>query len=357
MKKQAWLRTAGLASAAAALTLTVTPIGEGFPLDGVTHAEAASPTYQTTENLNLRTGASAEHDAAAIIPKGKHVQVLSKSGSWYEVRYGSKTGYVNSAFLKKAGKPEPVLETYAAVENLNLREGAGMEYGIITEIPKGEKVTYLSKNGKWFKVSYGIHTGYVNAGFLTDDPVKDMKNYPAPSTDTPGTYIDGILIVNKENALPSNYNPGVIPEAEQAVVDMTADAKKQGVEIRTVSAFRSFSYQTGLYDNYVTQYGYAKADTISAKAGHSEHQAGLAFDFAGSSNRGLSTSFAETEEGKWLAANAHKYGFILRYPKGKEHITGYQFEPWHFRYLGTEQAGKVKNSGKTLEEFLNINLK
>ncbi|MGK7376311.1 D-alanyl-D-alanine carboxypeptidase family protein [Planococcus sp. 1R117A] len=354
MKKQSWVKSAGLASAAAALTFAVTPIGEGFPLNGVTHAEAASPTYQTTENLNLRTGASAEHDVVAIIPKGEHIQYISKSDAWYKVRYGSETGFVNPAFLKKADKLEPVLKTYAALENLNLREGAGTEYGIITEIPKGEKVTYLSKNGKWLKVSYGIHAGYVNADFLTDDPVKDMENYPAPSTDTPGTYIDGILVINKENALPSDYNPGVIPEAEQAAADMTADAKKQGIEIRTVSAFRSFSYQTGLYDNYVNQYGSAKANTISAKAGHSEHQAGLAFDFAGTSNTGLSKSFADTQEGQWLAANAHKYGFILRYPEGKEHITGYQFEPWHFRYLGSEHAVKVKNSGKTLEEYLGV---
>ncbi|WKA57739.1 D-alanyl-D-alanine carboxypeptidase family protein [Planococcus shenhongbingii] len=354
MKKQTWLRTAGLASAAAALTLAVAPIGEGFPMNGITHAEAASLAYQTAENLNLRTGASAEHDVVTIIPKGEQVQLLSKSGSWYEVRYGTETGFVNSAFLKKAEELEPVLKTYAALENLNLREGARTESGIITEIPKGETVTYLSKTGKWFEVSYGIHTGYVNADFLTDDPVKDMGNYPAPSTDTPGTYIDGILVINKENALPSDYNPGVIPEAEQAVADMTANAKKQGIEIRTVSAFRSFSYQAGLYDNYVNQHGSAKADTISAKAGHSEHQAGLAFDFGGTSNTGLNKSFADTQEGQWLAANAHKYGFILRYLEGKEHITGYQFEPWHFRYLGSEQAEKVKHSGKTLEEYLNI---
>ena len=356
MKNQSWLRKAGLASAAAALTLTVAPLGQGFPFNPLTQAEAAAHTYQTIENLNLRTGASPETGVVAIIPKGAQVELISTSGSWVEVRYGAKTGYVNSKFLKKTGQ-QPVLKNFVTIDKLNLREGAGVEYSVITEIPMGETVKLLSGNGSWVEVSYGNQRGYVNSAYLKEAKAPaENTEYPAPSIETPGTYIDGMLIVNKEFALPSDYNPGVVPEAEQAASDMLRDAKQHGLSIQTVSAFRSFSYQAGLYENYVNRYGAAQADTISAKAGHSEHQAGLAFDFGSSTNAGLSQSFADTEEGQWLAENAHQYGFILRYPEGKEHITGYQFEPWHFRYLGSENAEKVKNSGQTLEEYLEISV-
>lgn len=356
MKNQSWLRKAGLASAAAALALTVTPLGEGLPFNQTIQAEASTNTYQTIENLNLRSGVSAETGVVTIIPKGAQVELVSKSGSWVEVRYGAETGYVNPKFLAKSEEQKTAAQNYSTIDKLNLREGAGVKYGIIAEIPEGETVRLISGKSGWVEVSYGNQTGYVNSAYLkaVKAPAEKAEKYPAPSAETPGTYIDGILIVNKEYALPSDYSPGVVPEAEQAVSDMLEEAKDQGLSIKTVSAFRSYSYQAGLYDNYVNRYGQAQADTVSAKAGHSEHQAGLAFDFGSTSNTGLSKSFADTAEGQWLADNAHKYGFILRYPEGKEHITGYQYEPWHFRYLGAENAEKVKDSGKALEEYLEL---
>lgn len=356
MKNQSWLRKAGLASAAAALALTVTPLGEGLPFNHTIQAEASTHTYHTIENLNLRSGASVDTAVVTIIPKGAQVELVSKSGSWVKVRYGAETGYVNPKFLAKLEVQKPAAQNYRTVDKLNLREGAGVKYGIITEIPEGGTVKLISGKTNWVKVSYGNQTGYVNSAYLEaiKAPTEKAEKYPAPSIETPGTYIDGILIVNKEYALPSDYNPGVVPEAEQAVSDMLEEAKEQGLSIKTVSGFRSYSYQAGLYDNYVNRYGKAQADTVSAKAGHSEHQAGLAFDFGSTSTTGLSKSFADTAEGQWLADNAHKYGFILRYPEGKEHITGYQYEPWHFRYLGAENAEKVKDSGKALEEYLEL---
>ena len=115
------------------------------------------------------------------------------------------------------------------------------------------------------------------------------------------------------------------------------------------SAFRSYDYQNTLYNNYVSWYGKEQADTFSARAGYSEHQTGLAIDV-----NTIDDSFAYTPEAVWLAQHAHEYGFIIRYPKGKESITGYQYEPWHIRYLGIETATAVYNSGLTLEEYLGI---
>lgn len=163
------------------------------------------------------------------------------------------------------------------------------------------------------------------------------------------TYINGILIANKTYPLPSTYNPGVDPAANAALQEMFAAARLEGLELFVKSGFRSYSTQKSLYNGYVRRDGAAAADRYSARAGHSEHQTGLAFDI----NRAHS-SFAGSPEANWLAANCYKYGFIIRYPEGKEAITGYIYEPWHVRYLGVETATAVYNSGLCLEEYLGI---
>ncbi len=166
------------------------------------------------------------------------------------------------------------------------------------------------------------------------------------------TYIDGILIVNKTYELPADYNPGVQPEAQAAFDRMQKAAWAEGLNIWIASGFRSYEYQSGLYDRYVNRSGKAEADRYSARPGHSEHQTGLAFDL-----NSIENSFADTAEGKWVAEHCHEYGFIIRYPKGSESITGYIYEPWHIRYLGEEKAESVYNSGLTLEEYLGITSK
>ena len=163
------------------------------------------------------------------------------------------------------------------------------------------------------------------------------------------TYVEGILIVNKEYSLPKDYNPGENKEAADQLYLMRMEAAKYGYDLRYCSGFRSYYDQQYIYNNYVQQYGQELTDTFSARPGHSEHQTGLAFDIGA-----IDDNFGDTETGKWLAINAHKYGFIIRYPEGKQDITGYKYEPWHLRYLGVELATKVYKSGLTLEEYLNI---
>ena len=164
------------------------------------------------------------------------------------------------------------------------------------------------------------------------------------------TYINGILIVNKTYSLPSTYNPnGLLPCVQTAFNQMVNAAKGDGLSLWVASGFRSYSYQQSLYNRYVQQYGQTKADTFSARAGHSEHQTGMAIDVNNASD-----SFAGTKEAKWLAENCWKYGFIIRYPQGKQNITGFQYEPWHVRWLGKKWASIIYHSGLTLEEYLNI---
>jgi len=163
------------------------------------------------------------------------------------------------------------------------------------------------------------------------------------------TYIDGILVVNKTYPLPSTYAPGWETEATEPFWTMVAAAKEEGIELRMSSGYRSYSDQEYIYNGYVKRDGQKVADTYSARPGHSEHQTGLAYDL-----NDLSWDFGDTPEGIWVAENCHKYGFILRYPKGKEEITGYVYEPWHIRYVGVEKAAEIYESGLCLEEFLNI---
>jgi len=162
-------------------------------------------------------------------------------------------------------------------------------------------------------------------------------------------YIKGILIANKTYALPEDYNPGLDPETESAFYTLSEAAAEEGLDIWLASGFRSYDTQDRIYNNYVDSYGQETADTFSARPGHSEHQTGLAIDV-----NTIDDSFAGTPEAIWLEEHAHEYGFIIRYPKGKESITGYKYEPWHIRYLGVEKAEEVYKSGLTLEEFLGI---
>ncbi len=163
------------------------------------------------------------------------------------------------------------------------------------------------------------------------------------------TYIDGILIVNKTYPLPKSYAPGWDETASAQLQVMFAAAKEQGLSFWVKSGYRSYVDQYIIYNDYVARDGVAAADRYSARPGHSEHQSGLAFDL-----NSLTAAFADTPEGIWLAENCHKYGFIIRYPKDKEEITGYMYEPWHVRYLGVEKATEVYESGLCLEEFLGI---
>lgn len=181
-------------------------------------------------------------------------------------------------------------------------------------------------------------------------------------------------IVNKQRPVPASYVPGnlvrpnvaLVPgdspeeqqlrsEAATAAEALFNDAKKSGFNLVMASGYRSYQFQQTLYNGYVARDGEAAANRYSAKPGTSEHQTGLAFDVTTSSRKCyLEICFADTPEGKWLKDNAYKYGLHLRYQKGKEDVTGYQFEPWHFRYVGVDLAKKLYDSNQTMEEFFGL---
>ena len=172
------------------------------------------------------------------------------------------------------------------------------------------------------------------------------------------TYVEGYLIANKTYSLPENYNPGALNSTVKSAASKMFEAAKNeiGKNMWAQSGFRSYSTQKNLYNNYVARDGKAKADTYSARPGHSEHQSGLAFDVCATGKPCITSGFNDTEEAKWLADNAYKYGFILRYVNGKTNETGYKFESWHFRYVGKELAEKLYNDGDwiTMEDYFGL---
>jgi D-alanyl-D-alanine carboxypeptidase len=153
------------------------------------------------------------------------------------------------------------------------------------------------------------------------------------------------------------YAPMLRQEASDAVVDMfAAFASETGLAMQSQSAYRSYSAQVTTYNGWVASKGKAGADLTSARPGYSEHQTGLAIDISAKPAKcSLDQCFAETAQGKWLAANAYKYGFILRYPDGYTDVTGYEFEPWHYRYVGLDLAKQYHDTGATtLEQFFGL---
>ena len=219
---------------------------------------------------------------------------------------------------------------------------------------------------------YGRYVKHVNEPAPTPTPVATVAPTPTPTptpeptpepepTIDPAVFTDTdslLLVANKVHKLPEGYEPADLVnandygargslapymrlEAAQALGEMTAAAERDGVWLSFSSAYRSESYQAQLYNNYVIKWGAETADTISSRPGYSDHQTGLALDFIEGTDADFNEVFEDTASGNWLREHAHEYGFIMRYPKGKDAITGYAYEPWHFRYIGVDYATAI----------------
>ena len=211
---------------------------------------------------------------------------------------------------------------------------------------------YLNKNSKE-KIDNVIAIVNVGADREWYDRIK--------ATDTSK---GNLMLVNKFNYLTDNYeiedlvkistryafaNKEIKKEVNDEFINMVSAAKEEGLTIVANSSYRDFLYQDKLYKSYKTQRGLAYADSYAARAGHSEHQPGLAIDV--STLKSTMEDFEETKECAWLKKNAYKYGFILRYPKDKTYLTGYNYESWHYRYVGLDVAIKIKEENITFDEY------
>ena len=166
-------------------------------------------------------------------------------------------------------------------------------------------------------------------------------------------YLDEKYIPNNLVEISTQYSRQgmkLVDYAKEAFEELSKNALKDNMNIIAMSSYRSYEYQVNLYNNYVEKDGKEAADTYSARPGFSEHQTGLAVDVY--NKKESYTNFEKTEEFKWMQNNAHKYGFILRFPKDKENETGYQYESWHYRYVGKDIAEYIHKNNISLEEYI-----
>ena len=184
-------------------------------------------------------------------------------------------------------------------------------------------------------------------------------------TALPDKNMDGtVFLVNRQHAISKSYvpatrkviGPGMSQSMREdgaaALEEMFAAAKADGINLAIVSGYRSYTKQNTIYSRKKASQGQEAADRVSARPGTSEHQLGLAMDLAKKGSSQLNTAFGTTKEGQWVSANAHRFGFIVRYLKDYEDITGYMYEPWHVRYVGREQAEAIYETGLPMELYM-----
>ena len=273
---------------------------------------------------------------------------------------GFKSAEIKLA-VGETASPEIVGGKLSDLENWNSNDTA-----VVTVSDKGELAGVSVGTAE---VTASVKNGYSLLKLAVEvtepEPVKDddtgMEGAVVTGTTEKGfkiyekdgcTYIYGILMASKTFTLPEDYAPGWEPVCEEAFDRLSSDAAKEGLDIYASSTFRSYEDQDRIYNNYVARDGQEAADTYSSRPGHSDHQTGLALDV-----NSIDDSFGYTPESDWLAVHAHEYGFIIRYPEGKAEYTGYQYEPWHIRYIGVDKATEVYESGLSLEEFLGVDSK
>ena len=232
----------------------------------------------------------------------------------------------------------------------------------------------LSPDGSTGDLGLGLQTTTTVAGTVTTVPQTTPSSVPVPDCAIGDEEASGdpatdwaTIVVDARLALPSDFAPPDLVDAEAAGFD-TGDqireiivddldalrqaAEDNGTPLGLVSAYRSYSYQKGLYDRAVAREGEAEAQKETARPGHSEHQLGTSVDLLAGASQSLEPSFAETETGRWLGVNAPTYGFIISYPDMPPTRTCYGFEPWHLRYVGRDLAPEITASELAPREWM-----
>lgn len=249
-------------------------------------------------------------------------------------------------------------EFYVNTDDIYSRVNAIQGSETVARYKLNDKVTVTAKTDTdYYKLNDGT---FIHSDFLSENEIayntEIGSDYIAVSATgyviemiNGITYVDGIMIANKTYSLPKSYDPGTRQEAADALEEMQRAAAAEGLSLYVVSGYRSYQTQESVYAGWVNRDGMEQADTYSSRAGHSDHQTGYTFDL-----NSLEQSFAYTPEGIWLAEHCAEFGFIIRYPEGKEMYTGYIYEPWHVRYIGKEKAKIITESGLSLEEYYGI---
>ena len=368
------------------VTLGTSPAPQPEPTPQPSEPDTATRwNGRTTAFVNLRSGPSTGYRIYLTVPLGDAITILDRSNSgWYRVQYGSYTGYMSSDYIDVLGAVQdapPAEEDTATRWNgrttafVNLRSGPSTGYRIYLTVPLGDAITILDRsNSGWYRVQSGSYTGYMSSDYI--QVLGAVEETPDPTVPTPppaGTVdvSDPLLLVNPWNAVPEDYAVSLVSIGDGESVDqrcygdlmqMLDDCAVYGnAQPYVCSSYRTNDTQTRLYENKVDRLiaqGYSPSDarTEAAKAvaipGTSEHQLGLAVDIVDLRYQVLDAGQEDTATQQWLMQNSWKYGFILRYPNDKTAVTGIIYEPWHYRYVGRENAKAIYESGLCLEEYL-----
>lgn len=281
---------------------------------------------------------------------------------YYKINYiniSNFTTNINNLLDKKYNAEEINYITSNFKNNINILLNMEhidiLKFKDITNFEFDKLERYLEYSKKNSKYDMKTVVTYVNIG-LDLEGYSKYKSYTNEEAEN-----DLTILVNKYHKLPDDYEPNDLVNlgspsyklrkpAAEAFQELTTAAKQDNVIFYPFSAYRSYQTQNGLYSAYKARDGEKEADTYSARPGFSEHQLGLAVDVRSSNLTNNLTS----EHYKWMENNSYKYGFIIRYPKGKQHITQFIEEPWHIRYLGVELATKVHNSNLTYDEYYDV---
>ncbi|AUJ24522.1 D-alanyl-D-alanine carboxypeptidase family protein [Virgibacillus dokdonensis] len=283
------------------------------------------------------------------------------------------------AALQKLDSGEDVKALQLALKEIgyDIKDNGDFDAATVWAITDLQMQKDLPLTGIYEQETAEVVKQLVEDGSHDFEPGKKLPAKAEPATTDSGTNVianpyEQLVLVNKENALPADYTPVdlVVPDinypftedlpkkkvrkiAATAIEDLFAAADKAGLELFAQSGYRSYDRQETVFASNVQSLGEEQANQVSARPGESEHQTGLTMDVT-SRDMGfqLNEDFANTDEGKWLAENAAEYGFIIRFPKGKEEITQYQYEPWHIRYVGKKAAKEITENELTLEEYL-----
>lgn len=255
-------------------------------------------------------------------------------------------------------------------KGINKKEPKVVEQKELTEMEKAKKELkyYKDENVKEYeeyrqknpdlsieKVITNVNIGLNNKYYTNTKPSKYLNTEK--------------ILVNKYNYVTEDYIPEklqivsskyssktvkLVSYAKEAFEELAAAAENENYTINAMSSYRDYAYQNTLYNNYAKKDGYDNADTYSARPGYSEHQTGLAVDI--DNKKEYFTNFEKTKEYEWMQNNAYKYGFILRFPKDKVLETGYEYESWHYRYVGKEIAKYIHDNNMCYEEYYAQNL-
>ncbi|WP_269938454.1 D-alanyl-D-alanine carboxypeptidase family protein [Arthrobacter sp. HY1533] len=376
----------------------ITPLRCNLPQGGCYQAyQSGSIYWSAATGAHITTGAIARRwgslnwergqmgfpktDENCTLANGGCVQTFQGGRIYWQSTAGANavTGAIGSAW-DRSGAEQGKLGYPISGENCTLINGGCVqkyEGGYVYWRPSlGAHSVHGSIGNKWVQMGYersplGYPTSEENCGGAPLRCVQYFQggtiNWPTSAGVSVNPYQSSVgVVVNKRRPnSPINQTPPDLvwvgsqvmrSEAANQLAQLISGASAAGVPITTVSGFRSHATQTSLYNSYVAQYGQAVADTISARPGYSEHQTGLVMDIGNPSGAcSLQACFANTAAGQFAAANAWRYGFIIRYTSGFDAITGYTYEPWHLRYIGVRAATDMHNRGyRTLEQYFGL---